>query len=191
MQDQRRRAVTSGLKYVNVRPPRGLCQSSTCGMQQSNSAQQGGPSQNSLQTVTVTADKIPSQLVVLENETIKEGSFSYFYYQLENAEGKALTGSGYGVEEHIEPSSGVHTSEGTFVPATAGVVQDVVGFADWSSGQPTSVTIPTNLLIIDDVFGQTFTVSYGGEEYDLTTVLQHQTSVVNGVVTNSVTDVVP
>lgn len=139
----------------------------------------------------MTADKIPSQLVILQNDTINEGSFSYFYYQLENAEGQALTGSGYGVEEHIEPSVNVHTSEGTFVPATAGVVQDVVGFADWSSGQPTSVTLPTNLVIIDDVFGQTFTVSYGGLEYDLTTVLQHQTSVINGVVTNSVTDVVP
>jgi hypothetical protein len=160
-------------------------------LQQSDPAQQGDPSQNSLQTVTVTADKIPSQFVVLQSATLNEGSFSYFYYQLENAEGQALRGSGYAVEEHIVPSKGVHTSEGTFVPLTDGVATDVVGYADWSTGQPMSVTIPKDALVIDAIFGQTFTVSYGGEEFDLTTILQHQTSVANGVVYNTVTDVVP
>lgn len=139
----------------------------------------------------MTADKIPSQFVVLENQTLNEGSFSYFYYRLQNREGQALTGSGYAVEEHIVPSKGVHTSEGTFVPLTDGVATDAVGYADWSTGQPMPVTIPTDAVVIDAVFGQTFTVSYGGQEYDLTTVFQHQTSVANGVVYKSVTDIVP
>lgn len=68
---------------------------------------------------------------------------------------------------------------------------DVVGYANWSTGQPMSVTIPTDAVVIDAVLGQTFTVSYGGQEYDLTTIFQHQTSVANRVVYNRVTDVVP
>lgn len=139
----------------------------------------------------MTADKIPSQFVVLQNNTINEGSFSYFYYQLENAEGRALTGSGYAVEEHIVPSKGVHTSEGTFVPLTNGVAQDVVGFADWVGGQPVPVIIPTDELVADGVFSQTFTVSYSGQTYNLTTEFLHVSSVANEVAYNDVVDIVP
>lgn len=136
-------------------------------------------------------DHAPAKFVILNDKTQNEGSYSLFYYQLENKEGQKLTGKGYGVEEHISPSTGTTTSEGTFVPADHGVSQDVVGMAGHdANGQLRSVTLPT-YPNADFIVEQTFSVKYQGTEYNLTTKFEHETHIVNGIATNTVTDIVP
>jgi RHS repeat-associated protein len=131
-------------------------------------------------------DHVPARFVILNDKTENKGSYSIFYYQLENKEGQKLTGNGYAVEEHISPSPGTTTSEGTFVPATHGVSQDLVGEAGQDAhGQPQSITLPTS-PDADFIVEQTFTVQYQGNEYNLTTKFEHETHIVNGVATNTV-----
>lgn len=136
-------------------------------------------------------DHTPAKEVILNDKTQNKGSYSLFYYQLENKEGQKLTGNGYGVEEHISPSSGTTTSEGRFVPADNGVSQDMVGLVGHdANGQPRSVTPPTS-PDADFVVQQTFTVRYKGNDINLSTQFQHETQIKNGVVTNTVTDIGP
>ena len=56
-----------------------------------------------------------------------------------------------------------------------------------ASGQVVSVTLPTSPNAVE----QTFTVRYGGNEYNLTTKFQHETQIVNGTATNTVTVISP
>jgi RHS repeat-associated protein len=134
---------------------------------------------------------IPAKFVILEDKTNNKGSYSLFYYQLVNKKGQKLTGEGYSVEEHISPSAGNTTSEGTFVPAPAGVSEDVVGQVGIDRlGQMHSITPPTS-PDADFIVEQTFTVKYQGTEYDLSTKFQHETQIMQGVVTNTVTTIDP
>lgn len=135
-------------------------------------------------------DRIPVKFVILNKKTKDEGSFSYFYYQLENKEGQKLTGSGYSVEEHISPDTGIVTSEGKFQPATNGVSQDLVGYANFSGQNPAPVHLSSDssggVMVL-----QTFTVRYQKRDYNLTTVFVHSTVVIQGLAINEVTDLAP
>jgi len=136
-------------------------------------------------------DRAPARYVILYTRTENKGSFSYFYYHLENKEGQKLTRNGYSVKEHISPSAGMTTSEDRFVPLNHGVSQDAVGEVGIdANSQLHSITLPTfpNADLISE---QTFTVKYNEQEYNLTTQFEHETRIVNGVATNTVIDVVP
>jgi RHS repeat-associated protein len=119
------------------------------------------------------------------------GSFSYYYYQLEDWTGTALKGDGYSLEENLVGSTPVSTSNNEFVPMDNGVATDIVGWAkNDANGNPVSVTLPSNYNT-DQTFTQTFTVRYNGIDYPLSTQFQHEDKAVNGQPTNTVTVVVP
>jgi RHS repeat-associated protein len=118
------------------------------------------------------------------------GSFSYYYYQLETAQGTSISGSGYSVEEHFVGNSPTNNSSNKFVPLRKGIATDIVGWAKMVNGVPQSEILPTDMNE-DDTFMQTFTVQYGGRYYDLSTEFEHEDKVVNGQATNTVTDIVP
>ena len=124
--------------------------------------------------------KITAKAVISGHPTpAANGASNYYHYQIENAAGKKLKGNGYATEEHIKvlvvegnvqiPNQ---TSEGTFVPSPGGVITDRVGLtaplpaADWYFQMAV----------------QTFTVSYQGQNYDLTTQFVHLTKATDGQV---------
>jgi hypothetical protein len=118
------------------------------------------------------------------------GSYSTFYYQLEDANGNPLTGSGYSLEEDVSPAdantpSAGQTSNGEFVALPNGVATDVVGWArqDPVTGNWYGVPVPESA---DLLYNQTFAVQYQGQTYNLTTEFQHENFSMNGVADNSV-----
>jgi RHS repeat-associated protein len=121
----------------------------------------------------------PSQFGIINPDGENHGTYSNYYYQLEDANGNALTGDDYSAAEYMSPDTG-DTSTGKFPPLVNGVFIDQVG---WTS----AADVPKGNY--DAVRLQTFTVRYQGTTYPLSTVFRHENSVVNGVVTNSVTDV--
>lgn len=119
----------------------------------------------------------PSRVVVLYGKTINMGSFSIFSYQLEDAYGDVLDGPGYTLEEDAVSQVPINTSNNLFVPVVDGQVEDIVGW------EPPN--LPTQNA--DVVASQSFIVQYQGQQYTLTTVLQHENQYTNGVYNNTVT----
>ena len=140
-------------------------------------------------------DKIPAQFVILQQKTQNMGSFSYFFYQLQNKEGVPLKGNGYGVEEHISPEVQVTTSEGRFAPVIDGVLTDIVGLANFV--KVGGISVPTSLrldpeIVDSGLYFQTFTVQYKNKNYNLPTVFVHTTTILPGsLILNSVADITP
>lgn len=90
-----------------------------------------------------------------------------------------MKGNGYATEEHIQKIVTVgnveipmRTSEGTFVPSPHGEITDRVGL---------TAPLPNGDYYFSMV-SQTFTVSYQGQNYDLTTQFVHITQAANGSV---------
>jgi hypothetical protein len=125
---------------------------------------------------------IPSKMVIDFSRTQNKGSFSFFWYALENSKGKVLTGDGYGVEEHIKliHDFGMQiedtTSEGKFIPTVDGYSRDAVALSA-PPGKGTNM---------DYVVLQSFTVRYKGTDYNLTSTFYHQSIDVDGQMTNKV-----
>jgi hypothetical protein len=93
--------------------------------------------------------------------------------------GNALTGSGYSVEENIQPNVGI-TSNYQFVAMNNGVATDHLG---WSNGYSPADN--------DIVTTQTFVVAYQGAFYVLSTTFQHENLSVQGIVSNYVSVITP
>lgn len=115
----------------------------------------------------------PSSLQILYGMTEDMGSYSYFYYQLLNANGVSMGGPQYSLIEHISPVP-AHNSNDQPVPGNGSIFRDQVGF---------SAPLTQNASF-DAV--QTFTVECGGNTYNLSTELIHISSYNNGVYYNGV-----
>ncbi len=148
-----------------------------------------GPSANG--TTQQGNPSVPYKLAILNPEGEAHGSYSTFYYQLEDVNGTPITGSGYSLEETITPAdenspmTNTNTSNGQFVPMKNGVAADIVGWArkDPLTGQFVSVTPPPTAIYFYD---QTFAVQYQGQIYNLNELFVHENFSVNGVVKNYV-----
>ena len=136
------------------------------------------------------ANTPPSRLVIEPNKTENHGSYSIFSYQLEDSRGQALTGNGYSVEEHLWTDRAAHhhahianNSEDSFTPmdwGNGGEARDWVGYLQRAPGQGSF-----------NVY-QTFTVKYGGRNYNLTTEFEHETVIDDRRnYFNNVVDVIP
>ncbi len=123
---------------------------------------------------------LPSKFVILSADTENIGTYSVYVYQLEDAQGNALTGPGYSWEENISPNTGF-TSNGRFVSMTNGMAYDLVGWF------PPAIP-PQNA---DFVTTQTFTVRHHGKYCHLTTDFRHENKSINGTVTITVTVIKP
>ena len=131
-----------------------------------------------------TNSTAPSKFVVEPKKTENHGYYSIFHYQLETKNDTPLKGKGYSVEEHVSGHlpKGSITTNGEFKPMSpTGEATDKVGF----------VRPPPPGSNGHEVQYQRFTVRFNGEDYPLTTVFKHEELDVDGVVTVSVTDVVP
>jgi hypothetical protein len=105
----------------------------------------------------------PTSLVVVGK--IDVGDYgAVFEYQLQDASGNALTGSGYTLEEHAPAN--ITNSNNEFKGMANGVFYDYVGYKH-------DVGILSGLGHEAD-FEQTFTIACGGQQYNLTTVLRHE-----------------
>lgn len=118
----------------------------------------------------------PSKVVVLYNKTINMGSYSIFTYQLEDVNGTVLDGPGYSLAEDTTSQSPIITSNFIFNPVINGTVQDIIG---WNGSLPTANQ--------DIISSQSFIAQYKGQQYTLTTVLQHDSQYINGAYNNTVT----
>jgi len=123
--------------------------------------------------------KIPAHAVIKSHVRAGNGASNYYTYQLKNAAGKKLKGSGYATEEHIQELVAVgnvqvrhNTSQGRFVPSPHGKIIDRVGL---------SAPLPSGDYYFQ-IVSQTFTVSYQGHDYDLTTRFVHITKAADGSV---------
>ena len=132
----------------------------------------------------------PAKFVILYPKTENMGSFSYYYYQLETAQGKALTGDGYTVKEHIVGLTPSINSNKVFAPMQNGIAKDTCGWAGDNPNDPENQSLPSNMNV-DHFFFQTFTVEYQGQDYNLSTEFQHEDRAVNGNATNIVTYITP
>ena len=61
----------------------------------------GVPSLTVAATTSVKLEPIPNHFVIDYSKTENYGSYSIFYYALENPVGQILAGNGYSVEEHV------------------------------------------------------------------------------------------
>jgi hypothetical protein len=122
---------------------------------------------------------LPAKFVIVK--TLNEGTFSYYFYQLEGSRGVAITGSGYSWKEHITPDITINGNHLPFVPMTKGVAIDVVGWVP-------PVKPPR---IADYITTQTFVVRYQGVDYHLTSEFRHENKAYNGLITNTVTVIKP
>jgi uncharacterized protein RhaS with RHS repeats len=129
----------------------------------------------------------PAKMVILGSNNM--GSFSYWYYQLENAQGRPLTGNGYAAAEHVVGQGGI-TSNDNYGDLDNGIFTDIVGWANMVNNVPQSVTLPATMNV-DATSMQTFTARYEGRYYNLSTEFEHENKVVNGTAMNTVTPVVP
>jgi RHS repeat-associated protein len=115
------------------------------------------------------------------------GGANYWWYLLKNSQGKTLSGSGYGAEEHIEElmDRGLQirdqTTEGHFTPVVQGYIRDTVGLS----------SAPGSGTYMDYRVKQWFTISYKGVQYDLSTEFEHRVTVVNEAFHTYVWDLVP
>ena len=133
------------------------------------------------------ANNTPAKFVIEPAKTENHGPYSVFTYLLENSAGQALTGNGYGVQEHLWSERSArhhahiaHNSENRFVPLSGGEARDRVGYLQSAPRQ-------RNYNVY-----QTFTVSYGGRDYNLHTEFEHETVIDDRRnYTNNVIDVVP
>jgi hypothetical protein len=122
------------------------------------------------------ADGIPAGFVIIASANY--GPYSYWDYQLVNAEGLPLTGPGYFASEDIYPDVG-DNGNGYWTKLEGGVFTDKVGL----TGYPNDLY---NLSLT-----QGFTVIYNGASYQLSTVFLHVIfSLGNGDVYTTVTPIV-
>lgn len=131
--------------------------------------------------------KIPAHAVIGPHTPDKNGASNYYTYYLTNAAGKRLKGDGYATEEHIKSIDTIgnvnipfKTSEGTFVPSANGEITDRVGLSAPLPAQYTYFNLST----------QTFTISFKGQNYDLSTEFIHITAASGGKVTTAAVGVV-
>jgi hypothetical protein len=149
-----------------------------------SNSQEKNENENQNQKKTAEDDNTPSKFVKEDSktETNPPGSYSFFFYLLETSRGKALTGAGYSAKEHIFGTDADKAHVSLFpLPLSNGEFKDKVGL-DPPPGQDTNAHY---------IQYQSFTVFYQGKKYDLTTIFKHETTVVNGQVTNTVTVVRP
>lgn len=121
-------------------------------------------------------DKTPSRLTVIGSYRDPDCRECYdvYEYQLTNRVGVALTGDGYGMQEHIVTLSSNFpsdsqplTSENRFVGMANGIGYDRVGLTGIAYSQLT----PKDSY--RGSFRQSFTVKYLGINYQLSTILAH------------------
>jgi RHS repeat-associated protein len=108
------------------------------------------------------------------------GAYYNYYYQVQDANGNALTGPGYSWKENIQPDTGGNGNNDPFTPMNNGVARDSVGYPFIPATDQAPVT-----------FTQTFQVQYNGVVYPLTTVMTHTISATDGVVSTNVIIVKP
>jgi len=125
---------------------------------------------------------IPAGLGIDPSNTKNYGHFDVYHYQLQNASGQAVTGSGYEAMEFVEPSSCANcTSNGLWEEIEGTEIPDYVGTRDPVGPGDTASMVQF----------QTFSIRYQGVIYDLPNELVHRVDVLNGVVTTSVYQIVP
>lgn len=129
--------------------------------------------------VDQSPDPIPYRFKIEPEKTQPKDEYSsWWYYQLYNKEDQALTGSGYSLEEHVLPVTGVNSNK-KYVPLNDGEAKDNVGF---TGPQYKNKDLHQT---------QGFTVQFEGKYYPLTTVFGHEEIYNNGTYSNNVTDIVP
>src|SRR5207248_5753840 len=112
--------------------------------------------------------------------------FKYYYYQLATSTGKPVPGYDYTVHENTQmisnPFKAVNSDHDTNPLPRSGLFKDRVG----------PLSQPGKGAKSDpDIRLQTFTLKYKGQEVPVSTVLRHETRIINGNVYNNVTVVTP
>jgi len=125
-------------------------------------------------------DPNPSKLDVDYSKTENKGSYSNFYYKVENANGQQLMFGGMQAKEHVSVvhdygASGTLHQNSDFEPVAGGYIKDQVGLGKAPK---------TDIGFMDFLVSQTFTIKYGAVEHNLGSVLEHQTLIVNGAISN-------
>jgi len=149
------------------------------------SSNQTSPGGSDAQNSSATQDQVPHAMVIASSTV--QGSQTIYIYQVVNSEFDPLIAPGVEVEENVQtinkwgPTNIELDTTGGPVPLRNGQLLDAIG----PQIQPGA---NANGGIITD---QSFTAIYDKEPIPLTTVFQHETAVVNGVVTNTIKVITP
>ena len=131
---------------------------------------------------TSTAPNISTYHVTIEpGLTRNHGYYNVYTYDLRNGNGDLVTARGYSIREN---TFGATNSTAGFIDIYRGHFSDIVGFTSQNAVRSLGSSFHYEVL-------QTFTLRYGGREADLSTQLAHNHDISDGVVSNSVTVIVP
>lgn len=152
------------------------------------------PQQSVTKAQTQGQGNVPARVTLAKDEkAVKKDSPSIYRYQLVNSRSDPVTGSDISAKEHviskhsdgnvqiINKDSERAGLEGYKRVSSKGIYTDVVGPLAQPSRSAKGYTDQT----------YSFTVRMYGNFYDLSTIMRHQTVIVNGDVTNTVTIVRP
>jgi hypothetical protein len=116
----------------------------------------------------------PSQLAIIDSQD--KGSFTDYYYQLQDSSGNPITGLNI-ISEQV--NSVGQNSNGVYVAGNNGVFLDAVGFQ-----QNGHQYIPSSNFSYTTL--QTFSVQYAGTYFTLTSEFAHNNVYLNGRFYNNV-----